>query len=40
MSRHPPRPLRHVFLSPHLDDAVLSCGGQMACLAAQGTPVH
>jgi LmbE family N-acetylglucosaminyl deacetylase len=26
----------HVFLSPHLDDAVLSCGGLIARLARQG----
>lgn len=40
MPQRPSRPLRHLFLSPHLDDAVLSCGGQMARLAAQGIPMH
>lgn len=29
----------HVFLSPHLDDAVLSCGGCIHHLAQQGQPV-
>ena len=31
---------RHLFLSPHLDDAVLSCGGQIALLTGQGNSVH
>jgi len=35
-----PRSMRHLFLAPHLDDAVLSCGGQIALLTAQGVPVH
>lgn len=30
---------RHVFLSPHLDDAVLSCGGTIHHLARQNEPV-
>ena len=30
---------RHVFLSPHLDDAVLSCGGTISRLTAAGEPV-
>lgn len=30
----------HFFLSPHLDDAVLSCGGYLAHLVAQGEPVQ
>lgn len=29
----------HLFLSPHFDDAVLSCGGQIAQLTAQGHTV-
>lgn len=29
----------HVFLSPHPDDAALSCGGQIADLTRNGTPV-
>ncbi|MFQ5575738.1 MAG: PIG-L deacetylase family protein [Anaerolineae bacterium] len=29
----------HLFLSPHLDDAVLSCGGLLAQLAGQGATV-
>ena len=29
----------HLFLSPHLDDAVLSCGGTIAQLTAQGEAV-
>jgi LmbE family N-acetylglucosaminyl deacetylase len=28
----------HLFLSPHLDDAVLSCGGTIHQLVAQGQP--
>lgn len=30
---------RHLFLSPHLDDAVYSCGGLIAHLRARGQPV-
>ncbi len=30
---------RHLFLSPHLDDAVYSCGGLIAHLRARGKPV-
>lgn len=30
---------RHVFLSPHLDDAVLSCGGTIHHLTQQEVPV-
>ncbi|MCJ7567073.1 MAG: PIG-L family deacetylase [Anaerolineales bacterium] len=29
----------HLYLSPHLDDAVLSCGGLMAMQDARGEPV-
>ncbi len=29
----------HVFLSPHMDDTTLSCGGLIAHLNAQGEPV-
>jgi LmbE family N-acetylglucosaminyl deacetylase len=29
----------HLFLSPHFDDAALSCGGQIAALTRQGTRV-
>ncbi len=29
-------PALHVFLSPHLDDAVLSCGGTIARLSSEG----
>jgi LmbE family N-acetylglucosaminyl deacetylase len=29
----------HIVLSPHLDDAALSLGGTIACLAAAGEPV-
>jgi LmbE family N-acetylglucosaminyl deacetylase len=32
-------PYVHLFLSPHLDDAALSCGGMIAGLAAVGQPV-
>lgn len=32
-------PYGHVVLSPHLDDAALSCGGMIAALAASGQPV-
>lgn len=32
-------PYRHIVLSPHLDDAALSCGGMIAGLAAAGRPV-
>jgi LmbE family N-acetylglucosaminyl deacetylase len=31
-----PAPLTHVYLSPHLDDAVLSCGGSMRRQARAG----
>lgn len=31
--------MQHIFLSPHFDDAVLSCGGQIAQLAASNEPV-
>lgn len=31
-------PYAHVFLSPHLDDAALSCGGTIARFAAAGQP--
>ncbi len=30
---------RHIYLSPHLDDAVLSCGGLIARQAQRGEPV-
>ncbi|MFN8482609.1 MAG: PIG-L family deacetylase [Anaerolineae bacterium] len=30
----------HVVLSPHMDDAVLSCGGVMAAKVGQGEPVR
>ncbi len=32
-------PYGHIFLSPHLDDAALSCGGMIAALAAAGQHV-
>lgn len=32
--------MRFVYLSPHLDDAVLSCGGTIGHLVAQGESVH
>src|SRR5438270_5906830 len=31
--------MRHLFLSPHLDDAVLSCGGTIATLVDAGDEV-
>jgi LmbE family N-acetylglucosaminyl deacetylase len=31
-------PYRHIVLSPHLDDAALSCGGRIATVAAAGEP--
>jgi LmbE family N-acetylglucosaminyl deacetylase len=31
---------QHIFLSPHLDDAVLSCGGLLAQLTQQGQAVR
>lgn len=31
---------RHIFLSPHLDDVILSCGGLLAKLVAQGHVVQ
>ena len=34
------RRTRHVFLSPHLDDAVLSCGGLIAKAASLNCPVE
>lgn len=30
---------QHIYLAPHLDDAVLSCGGAIAAHAADGQPV-
>lgn len=33
------RPTRHVILSPHLDDAVLSCGGSIARLTGSAQEV-
>jgi LmbE family N-acetylglucosaminyl deacetylase len=33
------RVLTHIFFSPHLDDAVLSCGGLMASLNSQGAVI-
>ena len=30
------KPRFHLFVSPHLDDAVLSCGGQISSLSAAG----
>lgn len=30
---------RHIYLSPHLDDAALSCGGSIAVQRAAGEPV-
>lgn len=32
-------PYAHIYLSPHLDDAALSCGGAIARQAAAGEPV-
>ncbi len=32
-------PYGHIVVSPHLDDAALSCGGRIAALAAAGEPV-
>ena len=31
--------IAHLFLSPHLDDAVISCGGLMAMQDARGEPI-
>jgi LmbE family N-acetylglucosaminyl deacetylase len=31
--------MRHLFLSPHYDDAALSCGGTIARLGSEGEPV-
>lgn len=31
--------VQHIYLSPHFDDAVLSCGGQISLLARAGEPV-
>ena len=33
------REYAHVYIAPHLDDAVLSCGGQIAHYTARGTRV-
>lgn len=33
------RSYRHIILSPHLDDAALSCGGSIAAAVAAGEPV-
>ena len=33
------KPCRHIYLSPHLDDAVLSCGGMIHRLSEGGHPV-
>ncbi len=33
-----PKSEQHVFLSPHFDDAVLSCGGRLAANARRGVP--
>jgi len=30
----------HLFLSPHFDDAVYSCGGTLATLTGEGKPVY
>jgi len=38
--RHAKRSLMHLYFSPHLDDAVLSCGGQIAQLARAGQRVR
>lgn len=40
MSNCPSRHPQHLFLSPHLDDAVFSCGGQMVLLREQGVSMH
>jgi LmbE family N-acetylglucosaminyl deacetylase len=32
--------MRHLYLSPHLDDAVLSCGGAIHCHTSAGEPVR
>ncbi|MCF6277686.1 MAG: PIG-L family deacetylase [Anaerolineales bacterium] len=32
--------MRHIYLSPHLDDAVLSCGGVIAMQREAGIPVE
>lgn len=32
--------MMHVYLAPHLDDAVLSCGGAIHCYAAAGDSVQ
>lgn len=37
-SRQPPRPSRHVFLSPHYDDVPLSAGATVAEIADLGFP--
>lgn len=34
-----PTPFQHVYLSPHLDDAVFSCGGTIASQRARGDRV-
>lgn len=40
MSNRPSRPPQHLFLSPHLDDAVFSCGGQIVLARRQGASVR
>jgi LmbE family N-acetylglucosaminyl deacetylase len=40
ISPAPLPPSTHFYLSPHLDDVVLSCGGQIAQLARAGQHVH
>lgn len=35
----PPSALTHIFLSPHLDDAVLSCGGMIHTYVSSGARV-
>ncbi|MBN2388732.1 MAG: PIG-L family deacetylase [Anaerolineales bacterium] len=32
--------MRHIYISPHFDDAVLSCGGLISAQARQGSPVE
>jgi LmbE family N-acetylglucosaminyl deacetylase len=40
-SRHPPKNfMRQIYISPHFDDAVLSCGGLIWEQAQKGTPVE
>lgn len=33
------QPYRHIYLSPHLDDAALSCGGMIYAQSQRGEPV-